>query len=36
LQEGANEEKQDKGGTHKKMLSSIDREGSEDVGLRMA
>jgi hypothetical protein len=36
LQEGANEEKQDKGGRHKEMLSSIDREESEDVGVRMA
>jgi hypothetical protein len=28
LQEGANEEKQDKGGRHKKMLRPIDREES--------
>jgi hypothetical protein len=35
LQEGANEEKQDKAGTHEKMLSSIDKEESEDVGARM-
>ena len=35
LQEGANEEKQDKAGTHEKILSSIDKEESEDVGTRM-
>ncbi len=35
LQEGANEEKQDKAGTHEKILSSIDKEESEDVGVRM-
>jgi hypothetical protein len=35
LQEGANEEKQDKAGTHERMLSSIDKEESEDVGALM-
>jgi hypothetical protein len=35
LQEGANEEKQDKAGTHEGMLSSIDKEESEDVGALM-
>jgi hypothetical protein len=35
LQEGANEEKQDKAGTHEKMLSSIDKEESEDVRVRI-
>jgi hypothetical protein len=35
LQEGGNEEKQDKAGTHRKMLSSIDKEESEDVGVRI-
>ena len=36
LQKGANQEKQDKCGTHKEMLSSIDWEGSEDAGLKRA
>jgi hypothetical protein len=31
LQKGGNEEKQNKGGTHKVMLRLIDREGSEDA-----
>jgi hypothetical protein len=35
LQKGANEEKQDKAGTHERMLSSIDKEESEDVGALM-
>jgi hypothetical protein len=32
LQKGANEENQDKGVRHKKMLRSIDWEESEDAG----
>jgi hypothetical protein len=31
LQEGANEEKQEKGGAHKEMIRDIEREGSEDA-----
>ena len=36
LQEGTNEEKQEKGGAHKEMIRVIEREGSEDAGLRRA
>jgi hypothetical protein len=36
LQKGANEENQDKGVAHKKMLRLIKREESEDAGLRRA
>jgi hypothetical protein len=36
LQEGANEEKQEKSVSHKVMLMGIDREESEDVSVRMA
>jgi hypothetical protein len=32
LQKGANEEKHEKGGTHKEMISRIDWEESEDEG----
>jgi len=34
LQEGANEEKQEKGGRHKNILRVIDGEESEDAGVR--
>ena len=34
LQKGANEEKQNKGGTHNEKLRLINREGSEDEDLR--
>ena len=36
LQEGANEEKQEKGVTHTAMIRRIDWEESEDAGLRRA
>jgi hypothetical protein len=36
LQERENEEKQEKSVSHKVMLMGIDREGSEDVSVRMA
>ena len=36
LQEGANEEKQYKGVTHREMIRVIERKGSEDAGLRRA
>jgi hypothetical protein len=36
LQEGANEEKQEKSVRHRVMLMGIDREESEDVSVRMA
>jgi hypothetical protein len=32
LQKGANEQKHEKGGTHKEMISRIDWEESEDEG----
>jgi hypothetical protein len=32
LQEGANEERQEKGVTHNAMIRVIEREGSEDAG----
>ena len=35
LQEGGDEEKHEKGVTHKEMLRVIEREESEDVGDRM-
>jgi len=36
MQKGGNEEKQEKGGAHKKMLRLIKGEESEDAGLRRA
>ena len=36
LKEGANDEKQEKGGAHKEMIRVIKREESEDAGLRRA